>query len=304
LGDTHGLACALWGAAAAVLAPGGPARARPLIEESLTLLRQIDDPVNLAWALYWRAGVAAHERDLETLRSTAGELMSLGREIGAAFAVAGAEYALGVIAFQNGDDAATEAHFARSLRRWRELGDEWPLLSVLEYAAGAAYAHGDYERARTCHEESLQIQRRIGARATIGRTLYCLGYVSLRLHRWREAREQFTESLILCPDVGGSLRAARSWVGLAAIAERCGRPDVAARLLGAAGPFWDGSDFYPLPPIHRLDYERIQTAVRGHLDRATFDGAWTEGEAMACEDWEQAVAYALEQATALDVSSQ
>jgi hypothetical protein len=80
--------------------------------------------------------------------------------------------------------------------------------------------------------------------------------------------------------------------GVVGVAEAEGRPERAARLLGAAAAILEANDM-PLPAIYQPDLERISDTVRAQLDEATFEAAWAEGRAMALEDWEQAVAYAL-----------
>ena len=75
---------------------------------------------------------------------------------------------------------------------------------------------------------------------------------------------------------------------LAAMAEVQRRPDIAARLFGAAEAIREAIGA-PLPPVSRADYERDVAAVRAQLDEAMFTSLWAEGRAMTIE---QAIAYA------------
>jgi hypothetical protein len=80
-------------------------------------------------------------------------------------------------------------------------------------------------------------------------------------------------------------------VGLAGIAAQ---PKRAARLLGAAQPALEAPRAR-WQSVLQIERERIEAAVRAQLDEAAFAAAWEEGRATALQDWDRAVAYALEE---------
>jgi len=77
-------------------------------------------------------------------------------------------------------------------------------------------------------------------------------------------------------------------MGMAGIAANR-QPAHAARLLGAAEALRESAGV-PLPPVHRVDYERDVALVRAALDEDAFAMAWAEGQAIPLE---QAIAEAL-----------
>jgi hypothetical protein len=78
---------------------------------------------------------------------------------------------------------------------------------------------------------------------------------------------------------------------LADLSTSQGRPQEAARLLGAAEALLkaSGSTWWP---ADRVEYERNLATLRAALSEAAFAAAWAEGQAMTLE---RAIAYALEQ---------
>jgi hypothetical protein len=96
------------------------------------------------------------------------------------------------------------------------------------------------------------------------------------------------------------LRETRQWIGipdrldtLARVTARLGRPDRAARMLGAAEALREVMGmraFARSADYQRTDYEDVLAATRAALGDEAFASAWAEGRMMTVED---AVAYAL-----------
>jgi len=70
----------------------------------------------------------------------------------------------------------------------------------------------------------------------------------------------------------------------------------AARLLGAAAALL-ASVGEELSPVYVLSRDRVEAALHAGLDDAVFTTAWREGESMAADGGERAVAYALDEGT-------
>ncbi len=77
--------------------------------------------------------------------------------------------------------------------------------------------------------------------------------------------------------------------GLSGVAEREGRAERAARLLGAAAALREELGT-PLSPIVQADHDHALNAARAALGEEAFEAAWTEGSEMT---FEEAIAYAL-----------
>ena len=139
------------------------------------------------------------------------------------------------------------------------------------------------------HEARLlfgQTQNRVQAAAT----LMLLGDILQRIGDTARAAALCAESMVLSRDNGDRLQLARALEGLAGVAATTGRPELAARLLGAAealrlaiqGPLW---------PSERASYDQHLAATRAALDQTEFAASWAAGRALTLE---QAIAFALE----------
>jgi hypothetical protein len=119
-----------------------------------------------------------------------------------------------------------------------------------------------------------------------------LGHVALHEHDYVRARALFEE----CLPLQRRLESIRGFLlivaGLAGIVEANGKPQQAARLLGAVQ-----ASFQALAPdleaADHMEYDHILAAARAELDPTTFNAAWEEGRKMTLE---QAIEYALREA--------
>jgi hypothetical protein len=105
----------------------------------------------------------------------------------------------------------------------------------------------------------------------------------------QQAQTLFRQSLALYQTVENKIGVAYALSGLASMTEPLAHR---VRLLSCADTVLATARL-PMDQIERARYERTVAAVRTQLDKATFDLAWTEGQATPLE---QAVAYALGQA--------
>ncbi len=135
---------------------------RSRLEESVAILRQHGDHVNLAGALHI-LGMSVHfQNDYTVARSLLEESVELFRRIGVKGGLAIALFSLGDVDLALGDDAEARARYEESLATYRQLGntggDTFPLTSL----GRLAWLQGDYPTARSLVEESLEIRRAIG----------------------------------------------------------------------------------------------------------------------------------------------
>jgi ATP/maltotriose-dependent transcriptional regulator MalT len=122
--------------------------------------------------------------------------------------------------------------------------------------------------------------------------LSTLAAIALREGDTTAARRLLGESLSLRREKGSGRLVAEGLEEMAALVQTEGQPERATRLLGAAGAVRETLGT-PVPPIYRADQEALVAAVRAALSKEAFAAAWQAGQVMT---WEQAVAYALEEA--------
>jgi tetratricopeptide (TPR) repeat protein len=270
------------------------AEAHHLLAESIALCRRTGDKVGLAFAFHCRGAVARHQGDYQGARAALEKSLALAREMGSAFLIAHVTGALGWVAFDQKNYDAAQSRFEHALSLYREarhtLGESY----LLFLQGSASYAQGDHEQARVCWEESLEIVRETGHKTMIAENLCGLGFISLGQRDWQRARGRFAESLMLEQQLRDMEVAGWCMVGLAGVAEQRGQAARAARLLGVAEALPDISTTGANRAVSfQADRESILSAVHKQLDEGTFVRAWDEGRALASEDPERAIAYAL-----------
>ena len=146
---------------------------------------------------------------------------------------------------------------------------------------------GDIERARTLLEESLAFLRRQTYPLRIGNalanTLARLGSIEYEMGRDARASKLYAESLELMRRFGFRAAAVDCLEGLARVAAMQGRPERAARLLGASAALRDEMGA-PLAPASRADHDHAANAARAALGEDAFAAAWAVGQAMSLEE--------------------
>jgi predicted ATPase/transcriptional regulator with XRE-family HTH domain len=222
---------------------GDPEQVAPFVAEGLTLKRMLGDTTGTAWALMAQGTIAAYAGDYRRAARLNEQSLSLYQAL-------------------NNPWGQSIAHF--------QLGE----LALLQ---------GDQERAGALLEQSVTLYRQsIGATWAIARRLTWLGLVVLAQGDVVRAGALFRESLTLCSSSRNKVDLPMTLVGLAGVAQSQGRPEAAARLLGAADALSRTVGSYR-GLIGGLITERTTAAVRDHLDNATFAVRWAEGQRMSLE---------------------
>jgi tetratricopeptide (TPR) repeat protein len=179
----------------------------------------------------------------------------------------------------------------RNLALVRETKQMMLLPVMLGILGDMAYIQGHYERAEDYYRQSFRVTQELGQALFAAVVRRRLGLAVLRQGRVEEARAFLAEALVRTREMGSVRYIAQGVAEWAGLAESCGQPERAARLLGAAEAIWEANDLL-LTPFTQFIYERNVAAVRAQLDEDRFATAWAEGRAMTQE---QAVDYALEQ---------
>ena len=121
--------------------------AESLVAESLSVAGEIDDEASRAGSLLVMSLVAYFANDLAAARSHAQESADLHRKLGDEKVVAFLLACLASLAIDRADHAGATAHLAESLAISRAKGDRVDLAFVLETSASLAVATGEPERA-------------------------------------------------------------------------------------------------------------------------------------------------------------
>jgi predicted ATPase/DNA-binding CsgD family transcriptional regulator len=204
----------------------------------------------------------------------------------------GIAWSLGNLANVSSDRGEYEravALYEEGLALCRELGGAQPLGDYLSSLGYEFLLQGDYQRAAALNEQAASLLRNQGHRGGLQYALDNLGWAALVRGDRERARSLHEESLALCRDLGDRLVASESMYGLACSAGIGGEAERAARMFGAARALREAVG-YEHAPRERALREPYFAAARSSLDKASWEGAFAEGQAMTLEE---AVEYAL-----------
>jgi non-specific serine/threonine protein kinase len=247
-------------------------------ERALALPGEVP-PVVRALTLIAVSSLTVDKGDPAAARPLAEEGLAISRALGEAVPEVWACFALAHISEAEGDPDQKEAWFDRALALARALGaNRWVNLFLTNLGAMAA-ARGDHARAIALLEESLQ-----SARASHDPHLVRVAASNLACVLWdqgqrRRAAVLRREELRLSQpgDVVGQLAGCVDW-GLTA-----GRPEPAARLLGASAVLRAGLDDAPPFGDDPSEVEWV-AAGRAALGEPAFAAAFAAGAELSLEE--------------------
>lgn len=195
---------------------------------------------------------------------------------------------LGAVAYHRGDyDRAVRLN-EQALAITHEFDNASGSGLVVCNLADALRARGDLERARALLEESLaSLQRqeqRLPVVNALVNTLARLGSIECETGEYARAANSYGESLgLMWRYVGRAYETVACLEGLARVAAMQGRPERAARLLGASAALRDEMGT-PLSPTVRADHDHASRTANETLGEDAFEAAFAAGRAMPFEE--------------------
>jgi predicted ATPase/class 3 adenylate cyclase len=112
---------------------------------------------------------------------------------------------VGGLVYLLGDYATSRRYYEEGLAIQRELGDKLGISRTLNNLGVIARDEGDYERARALYEEALVLDREIGDRARLSGTLENLGTILMLGGNYAAARPLLEEALAIARATGNAL---------------------------------------------------------------------------------------------------
>jgi tetratricopeptide (TPR) repeat protein len=179
-------------------------QARHLLQQSLTLLRPMDNGAALADTLL-RLGVVAHFMGNYTeARSLLHESLALGRKVGDQWTIAFCLTVLGAVAQALGEYREAYRLCQESLIVWRALGGPRGITFCLSFLSLVAHMLGQHNEAQQMLRESLAISRVLGDHWAIATALNHLGLVALSQGdaERMEAQDLLRESVAMFQELG------------------------------------------------------------------------------------------------------
>lgn len=282
LGDERGLAYVLSSQAIVAWSEGHVEQARSLAEGSRALFQATHD----AWGLGYALNVLGEQALRQDNPARAFELCQQSlvqfRRVGDRWGIALALNWMGLANLDQANYPTARLLLEEALGIYREIGDKWFIAQSLNRLGEVARSEGDYERAGPLYEESLRLFRELGFKWGRAMTQHNLGYVALWRGDTHHASALFGRSLTLNIEREDKQGIGSCLAGLAAVAQRIGKPTQAARLYGSAEAVFQASG-KTLAWADRREWDAHSEAIRADLGALAFDAAWAAGQALSLE---------------------
>jgi non-specific serine/threonine protein kinase len=190
---------------------------------------------------------------------------------------------LGNIAFFAAEYPAARVLLEEGLGRFRKIGQTWGIAVALYSLGLALLSQGADHRAARAHlQEAYEILKRLGDLRGLIRIAAGMGRFALDQHDLASARVHWQEGLLLAQEVGDQWAVAHCIDGFAGLSALEHRPELAARLFGAADGL-RGSLSARLPPAFQGWRDRELPLARSALGEAAFEAAFEEGRRLELE---------------------
>lgn len=166
LGNKSGISRAAGNLGNVCILEGDYPRAKVLFEECLSLDRELGDKEGIAFSLGWLADLEHHQDRTEPARVLWEQALVLHRELGDKRSVALTVHNLSEVALLQGDYAQALALSRESLSLFHELEDQWSIVYTLRTLAQLSDISGDSERATRLLASAEALCNVVGAIAT------------------------------------------------------------------------------------------------------------------------------------------
>lgn len=223
-------------------------RARELIEESIVLWQQLDDPDGLASALLHRAWVT----------------------------LATSEYDVAKRACQEGLD-----HLAQT-------DDTWLRAQLLFYLGAAAGFMGDFEQMHSLYRQSRELFEQMGDTSSVADVLKDHGAMMILEGKYNESIHLLLESIELCYQLKQKQYMTTGLCWLSISVGLRGEPDpmqasiYAAQIKGAAEVLMGSIGFTSWSKTHPF-VQAVEQHIRSRVDEESWEAAWNVGRTFPIE---------------------
>jgi non-specific serine/threonine protein kinase len=255
--------------------------ARVLLEESLSLRRQLGDPAGLLGPLSSLGYTAMQQADHDTAQACFEEALAIQRRLQDWVGIAESLNSLANLAHGRGDLATARALYEESEVLNRNIGYRTDV--VHHNLAVVAQEQGDLEAARRYLEASVATRRVLDDTPGLALSLAKLGEVVAAQGDVAEAQRALAESAVLQRDLGGRPQLAFVLERAAIVAAAHGLPDRALRLAGASSAL-RATLGVPLNAAARDSLEARLAPAWQALSSPLAEAAWQHGRGLSVEE--------------------
>lgn len=235
-----------------------------------------------ARALFALAALRLWQLDLDGLAQMENSL-ALFRQAGDTVMVADTLHALGMAAYELGDEARGLALLEDNLALSQASGDRWSIAQSLWTLGEIAYARGDYERAAHLNAESLALFREVGDVSYIAIVTLREGYLARARGDEAQAAACYHEALALARSLDEIHGSAEALEAIAMLLGEQGMLERATGVLSAATHLRQVTAEPPRPSLQPA-VERVTARLRAALGDEAFAAAWNMGRALSLDE--------------------
>jgi predicted ATPase len=199
---------------------GDSIKAQAFLNESIPYTRQVNDRLNLAYALAIQGLATGTFENITKVRALYAESIGLFRDLNDRWGLGFALLLDGMAAFWQGDYAAVRADYEESILSFQMVGDKWRAAGPLGRLGDLALRQGNIAEARRLYTESLALFREAKDKSGIATVLTPLGDLALKDGQLDQAAAYYQESLTLNQELGEKQGMAWACVSLSRIAQR------------------------------------------------------------------------------------
>jgi tetratricopeptide (TPR) repeat protein len=263
--------------------------ARALYEEALDVRRRLGDGHGTAVVVANLGDLAQQQGDLDTAHALHTEGLDLRRRLGDRSGVADSLAALGRVALARGDRVTARSLHGQGLAERRRVGDRPGMPASLSALAELARLDGDAAAAGELLEEALAVATELDDRHCVTLALLHLAHLARDQDDPARADALYRQAMPIAGTTAGTdteggavppTDSTATWLeGLGAIAVADGRPERAARLLGAADALRQDIGT-PLPAHEAADRNDTIAGCSAVLGEEAFRAAFDAGAAL------------------------
>jgi predicted ATPase/transcriptional regulator with XRE-family HTH domain len=251
-------------------------------EHSLALRQELQDTAGMAATMLNLATVHYHRSAYAQSEALLTQVLDHYLAIQNLRGVASVLTNMGMVGQDQGQIEFAEGCYAEALAIQAELGNQRSRANLLGLLGTLAQEQGDHRKARPLFTASLELHRSLGLSPAMVTPLDGLGYVALAEGDLVSARASWLECLATTVTMEQPRFIVQALESCATLAGATGRPDLAARLWGAAAALRQAIEA-PLAPAIAALHHAAQLRAQLGCDAQIWRQAWEQGRAMSLD---------------------
>lgn len=254
-------------------------------QEALEIFQDVREYDGMAFGKFLLGRIQLEQGQMQLAEGALKQALEWSRKAGDRLVISLVISSLEILAISEGDYAGAQALNEEELELARQMKDIWMISSALREAGNIAQAKGDFGRAQALFLESGELYRQQGLPNDLARTCFKLGYLAILQGDMPAGKVYIEEALDLYRKLKHERGLTEILDGWAAHAAATGRPELAARLQGAADASFQllGLTRWPQDLI---EYQKKRTALLETLGEQRYQEAYSLGKTL---DLEQAL---------------